>query len=126
MNKPGPGVIYSEAELRQLLGWRELLRRKVRRLLRWCGLSERPDRELPAQQPLFAALDASEIRLPIKPVIRMELLANGLITVRTWKGGLPDSVYPPRSLEMVIRELSRLVPELQQPDSLSSPDEHAH
>lgn len=126
MKKPVPGVIYSEAELRQLLGWREQLRRKLRRLLRWCGLSKRPDRDLQAQQPLPAASEASEIRLPIKPVIRMELVDNGLITVRTWKGGLPDSVYPPRSLEMVIHELSRLVPELQQPDSLSSPDEHAH
>ena len=122
MKKPEPGVIYSEAELRQLLGWRELLRRELRRLLRVCGLSNRPDRDLQAQQPLPATSEATEIR----PVIRMELLDNGLITVRSWKGGLPDSIYPPRSLEMVILELSRLVPELQRPESLSSRGKHAH
>lgn len=122
MKKAEPGVIYSKAELRQLLGWHELLCRKLRSLLRQCGLSKRPERDLQAQQPLPATSEASEIR----PVIRMELLDNGLITVRSWKGGLPDSIYPPRSLEMVIHELSRLVPELQQPDSLSSRGEHAH
>jgi hypothetical protein len=61
MKKPEPGVIYSEAELRQLLGWRELLRRKLRRLLRVCGMSERPDRDPEAGQPPTGASGAYPI-----------------------------------------------------------------
>lgn len=39
------GVIYSEVELLLHLGLRELLRRKLRQVLRSSGLSKRPDRD---------------------------------------------------------------------------------
>lgn len=40
------GVIYSRLELLLLVGLKEVLRRRFRRTLRWCGLSKKPDRNV--------------------------------------------------------------------------------
>lgn len=70
--------------------------------------------------------EASEIRRATKPVIRLELQDDGLITIQAWKGDRLDSSYPPIALENVLHELSVVVQELRQPDGHSSPDKHAH
>ena len=69
--------------------------------------------------------EASEIRRATKPVIRIELQDDGLFSMQAWKGDRLDSSYPPRDLGSVLREISVVVQELQQPDVPSSPDKHA-
>lgn len=69
-------------------------------------------------------VQASEIRRAARPVIRLELREDGLITIQGWRGSRMDSCYLPRTLDKVIPELSVLVRELQQPDALSSLGEH--
>ena len=70
--------------------------------------------------------EASEIRRASNPVIRLELKDDGRITIQAWKADRLDSIYPPQTLESVLREITVVVQELRQPDSPSSPDKHAH
>jgi hypothetical protein len=73
-----------------------------------------------------ALLDkASEIRRAHRSAIHLELHDNGLISMKAWKRGQPDSAYPPLTFERVVSELSLVVQELQQPEFPLSPDTHA-